>query len=53
LRAGGGLQLASRIFNVVGDGVLSQTIRRLGRIQVPIPEPAVDAVGRLLHSCTH
>ncbi|MGH3780221.1 MAG: NAD-dependent epimerase/dehydratase family protein [Pseudonocardiaceae bacterium] len=40
------------VFNVGGDGVLlvSQAIRRLGRIPVPIPEPAVDAVGWLLHS---
>jgi UDP-glucose 4-epimerase len=40
------------VFNVGGDGVLlvSQMIRRLGRIPVPIPEPAVDAVGRFLHS---
>jgi UDP-glucose 4-epimerase len=40
------------VFNVGGDGVLlvSQAIRRLGRIPVSIPGPAVDAVGRLLHS---
>ncbi|MFZ0121197.1 MAG: NAD-dependent epimerase/dehydratase family protein [Pseudonocardiaceae bacterium] len=40
------------VFNVGGDGVLlvSQAIRRLGRIPIPIPAPAVDAVGRLLHS---
>lgn len=40
------------VFNVGGDGVLlvSQAIRRMGRIPVPIPGPAVDAVGRLLHS---
>ncbi|PZS37175.1 MAG: NAD-dependent dehydratase [Pseudonocardiales bacterium] len=40
------------VFNVGGDGILlmSQAIRRLGRIPVPIPRPAVDAVGRLLHS---
>ena len=40
------------VFNVGGDGILlvSQAIRRLGRIPVPIPGPAVDAVCRLLHS---
>ncbi|MGH3538321.1 MAG: NAD-dependent epimerase/dehydratase family protein, partial [Pseudonocardiaceae bacterium] len=40
------------VFNVGGDGVLlvSQAIRRLGRIPVPIPGPAVAAVGWLLHS---
>jgi UDP-glucose 4-epimerase len=38
------------IFNVGGDGVLllSQAIRRVGRIPVPVPEPAVGIVGRLL-----
>ncbi|MGH3812285.1 MAG: NAD-dependent epimerase/dehydratase family protein [Pseudonocardiaceae bacterium] len=38
------------VFNVGGDGVLllSQAIRRAGRIPVPIPEPAVVAVGRLI-----
>lgn len=40
------------VFNVGGDGVLlvSQAIRRLGRVAVPLPEPAAEAVGRLLHS---
>lgn len=40
------------IFNVGGDGVLllSQAIRRVGRIPVPVPESAVGAVGRLLRS---
>ncbi|MGH3720249.1 MAG: NAD-dependent epimerase/dehydratase family protein [Pseudonocardiaceae bacterium] len=38
------------VVNVSGDGVLmlSQAIRRVGRIPVPIPEPAVAALGRLL-----
>ena len=40
------------VFNVGGDGVLllSQAIRRVGRIPVPIPQPAVATVGRLLRS---
>jgi UDP-glucose 4-epimerase len=40
------------VFNVGGDGVLllSQAIRRMGRIPAPIPQPAVAIVGRLLHS---
>lgn len=40
------------VFNVGGDGVLllSQAIRRAGRIPAPIPEPAVATVGRLLRS---
>ncbi|MDQ3761658.1 MAG: NAD-dependent epimerase/dehydratase family protein [Actinomycetota bacterium] len=40
------------VFNVGGDGVLllSQAIRRAGRIPVPIPEPAVATVGWLLRS---
>src|SRR6266545_1545801 len=35
-------------FNVAGAGVivLSQAVRRAGRIGVPIPEPALSAVGR-------
>jgi UDP-glucose 4-epimerase len=38
------------VVNVGGDGVLllSQAIRRVGRIPVPIPEPAVATVGWLL-----
>jgi UDP-glucose 4-epimerase len=38
------------IFNVAGDGVLllSQAIRRMGRIPVPVPGPAVPTLGRLL-----
>ena len=40
------------VFNVAGDGVLllSQAIRRAGRIAAPIPEPAVSTVGRLLRN---
>lgn len=40
------------VFNVGGDGVLllSQAIRRVGRISVPIPGPAVATVGWLLRS---
>jgi len=40
------------VFNVGGDGVLllSQAIRRAGRIAVPLPGPAVDTVGWLLRS---
>lgn len=40
------------VFNVAGDGVLllSQAIRRAGRIPVPVPEPAVATVGRLLRN---
>ncbi len=40
------------VFNVGGDGVLllSQAIRRAGRIPAPIPAPAVATVGRLLRS---
>lgn len=40
------------VFNVAGDGVLllSQAIRRAGRIPVPVPEPAVSTVGRLLRN---
>lgn len=40
------------VFNVGGDGVLllSQAIRRVGRIPIPIPEPAVAIVGQLLRS---
>jgi UDP-glucose 4-epimerase len=35
--------------NVGGDGtmLLSQAIRRLGRVEVPIPTPALGSVGRL------
>ena len=35
-------------FNVAGAGVimLSQAVRRAGRIGVPIPEPALSAIGR-------
>jgi UDP-glucose 4-epimerase len=37
-------------FNVAGDGamVLSQAIRRAGRIPVPVPAPAVAFVGRMV-----
>jgi len=37
-------------FNVAADGVLllSQAIRRAGKIAVPVPAPAVQAVGRLV-----
>jgi UDP-glucose 4-epimerase len=37
-------------FNIAGDGVmmLSQSIRRLGRPQVPIPEPLLATVGRAM-----
>ena len=40
------------VVNVAGDGVLllSQAIRRAGRIAVPLPEPAAAAVGWLLRS---
>jgi UDP-glucose 4-epimerase len=40
------------VFNVGGDGVLllSQAIRRAGRIPAPVPEPAVATVGRLLRT---
>jgi UDP-glucose 4-epimerase len=40
------------VFNVGGDGVLllSQAIRRVGRIPVPIPGPAVATVGWILRS---
>lgn len=40
------------VYNVGGDGVLlvSQAIRRAGRIPAPIPEPAVSTVGRLLRN---
>ena len=38
------------VFNVAGDGVLllSQAIRRLGVISIPVPRPAVGTVARLL-----
>ncbi len=37
------------VFNVGGDGVLlvSQAIRRAGRIPVPVPDPAMNTVGPL------
>jgi UDP-glucose 4-epimerase len=40
------------VFNVGGDGVLlvSQAIRRVGAIAVPVPGPAVGIVARLLRS---
>jgi UDP-glucose 4-epimerase len=40
------------VFNVGGDGVLllSQAIRRAGRIPVPMPEPALATVGWFLRS---
>jgi UDP-glucose 4-epimerase len=49
------LRLAARsdrpgIVNVAGSGALlrSQVLRRLGRIALPVPSPAVDLVGRLV-----
>lgn len=49
------LRLAARTdrpgtVNVAGDGVLSlsQAIRRAGRVELPIPSPAVSGVARLL-----
>jgi UDP-glucose 4-epimerase len=38
------------VFNVAGRGalVLSQAIRRAGRVQLPVPGPAVEWVGRLV-----
>ncbi|MGH3827610.1 MAG: NAD-dependent epimerase/dehydratase family protein, partial [Pseudonocardiaceae bacterium] len=49
------LERASRvrwpgIVNVGGDGVLmlSQALRRAGRVSVPVPEPALSCLGRLL-----
>jgi len=40
------------VFNVGGDGVLmlSQAIRRAGRIPLPVPSMAVPTVGRLVRS---
>ena len=40
-------------FNVAGDGVLllSQAIRRAGRVAVPVPVPAVTLVGRAVRRC--
>ncbi len=40
------------VFNVGGDGVLllSQAIRRAGRLPVPVPEPGVSAVARLFRN---
>jgi UDP-glucose 4-epimerase len=40
------------VFNVAADGVLllSQAIRRAGRIAVPVPSAAVGPLGRLLRS---
>jgi UDP-glucose 4-epimerase len=40
------------VFNVGGDGVLlvSQAIRRMGRVAVPLPRPVVTTLGRLLCS---
>ncbi len=37
-------------FNVAGDGVmlLSQALRRAGRVAIPIPMPAVELVGNLV-----
>jgi UDP-glucose 4-epimerase len=45
------VQLAG-VVNVGGDGVLSlsQAIRRVGGISVPVPGPAVGTVGRLLRN---
>jgi UDP-glucose 4-epimerase len=38
------------VFNVAGRGtlLLSQAIRRAGRVQLPVPGPAVEWVGRLV-----
>ena len=38
------------VYNVAGDGALSLSlaIRRAGRIQLPVPSPAVEFVGRLI-----
>jgi UDP-glucose 4-epimerase len=38
------------VFNVAGTGALlrSQLLRRLGRVPVAVPSPAVDIVGRLV-----
>jgi UDP-glucose 4-epimerase len=38
------------VYNVAGSGtlVLSQAIRRAGRVQLPVPGPAVEWVGRLV-----
>ncbi|MGH3979039.1 MAG: NAD-dependent epimerase/dehydratase family protein [Pseudonocardiaceae bacterium] len=38
------------VFNVGGDGVLllSQAIRRAGRVSVPVPEPVVSTAARVL-----
>jgi UDP-glucose 4-epimerase len=40
------------VFNVAADGVLllSQAIRRAGRIPIPVPSPAVGPVSRLFRS---
>jgi UDP-glucose 4-epimerase len=40
------------VFNVAADGVLllSQAIRRAGRIPVPVPSPAVGPVSRVFRS---
>jgi UDP-glucose 4-epimerase len=42
------------VFNVAGEGVilLSQAIRRAGRIQLPVPLPAVELVGNLVRRNT-
>lgn len=41
---------SSGVFNVAADGVLllSQAVRRAGRVPLPVPGPAVGAVGRVL-----
>lgn len=40
------------VYNAGGDGVLllSQAVRRAGRVPVPVPEPAVATVGKLLRA---
>jgi UDP-glucose 4-epimerase len=45
-----GLGEATGVFNVAGDGVLmlSQAIRRAGRVQLPVLRGAMPAAGRLL-----
>ena len=49
-RQGAGAHDLPGVVNVAADGVLllSQAIRRAGRVPLPVPEPAVGTVGRLL-----
>ncbi len=41
------------VFNVAGSGTLlcSQILRRLGRLPLSVPSPAIDVVGRLIRRC--